>query len=279
MTYSEWIEAVSEALDQKGKRFDDYSTEFYRQQYAGDASPADVVAYIMSDNGQRGRRKSAPPQRKSAKPKRNAQNGGFSSRASRGTMTRCRDKRGAFVPCEDRGARLGFGRPDEVRTRGAGKRANRAGSGSRSKMFVIKRDGREVARVSDEEVLRWFHRNVPYSMDHATKYEGYSVEPAGRGNGGARNRNEGRVKRNREGLTWSEWTRAVGVTESEMATFAPPMTEGRLRALRTAWEAGEDPSEWRDGWARAKREARSTSRSTSRGRQNRQSGGGSCGCS
>jgi hypothetical protein len=126
-------------------------------------------------------------------------------------------------------------------------------------MFVIRRDGREVARVSDEGVLRWFHRNVPYSMDHATKYEGYSVEPAGRG-GGSSNRNEGRLKRNREGLTWAEWIRAAGM-ESRLASFSET-NERQLRALRQAWEDGEDPSEYRalnrsDGRAGAGRRNRS----------------------
>lgn len=42
---------------------------------------------------------------------------------------------------------------------------------------IIKRDGVEIARV-DGDPMAWFHRNVSYSMDHALKFEGYSVETA-----------------------------------------------------------------------------------------------------
>ncbi len=56
--------------------------------------------------------------------------------------------------------------------------ANRS-AGRKEKQFVIKRDGKEVARVNDSQVLAWFHKHHSYSMDHAIKYEGYSVEPVG----------------------------------------------------------------------------------------------------
>jgi hypothetical protein len=43
--------------------------------------------------------------------------------------------------------------------------------------YTIKRDGIEVKRVESElEVVVYFHRSHPYSMDHALKYEGYTVE-------------------------------------------------------------------------------------------------------
>jgi hypothetical protein len=43
--------------------------------------------------------------------------------------------------------------------------------------YIIKRDGREVKRVESElEVVVYFHRTHPYSMDHALKYEGYTIE-------------------------------------------------------------------------------------------------------
>ena len=44
-------------------------------------------------------------------------------------------------------------------------------------MFTILRDGEAIATVETEsDVLAWFHRNVSYSMHHATRYEGYSVQ-------------------------------------------------------------------------------------------------------
>jgi hypothetical protein len=43
--------------------------------------------------------------------------------------------------------------------------------------YTIKRDGIEVKRVESElEVVVYFHRSHPYSMSHALKYEGYTVE-------------------------------------------------------------------------------------------------------
>lgn len=42
--------------------------------------------------------------------------------------------------------------------------------------YTILRDNEAIATVdSESEVLAWFHRNVSYSMHHATAYEGYSV--------------------------------------------------------------------------------------------------------
>lgn len=44
-------------------------------------------------------------------------------------------------------------------------------------MFTITRDGQPLTTVATEsEVLAWFHRNVSYSMHHATTYEGYAVQ-------------------------------------------------------------------------------------------------------
>ena len=50
-------------------------------------------------------------------------------------------------------------------------------------MFLIKRDGHPVTliRETDERsagagLLRWFHKSHGYSMDHAIRHEGYSVE-------------------------------------------------------------------------------------------------------
>lgn len=42
---------------------------------------------------------------------------------------------------------------------------------------IIKRDGVEVQRLTrDESALHWFLSQHSYSMDHAIRYEGYSVE-------------------------------------------------------------------------------------------------------
>ena len=43
--------------------------------------------------------------------------------------------------------------------------------------YLIKRDGLEVARLDSElAVVVYFHRAHSYSMSHALKYEGYSIE-------------------------------------------------------------------------------------------------------
>lgn len=46
--------------------------------------------------------------------------------------------------------------------------------------YIIKRDGLEIKRVDSElAVVVYFHRSHSYSMSHALKYEGYTVEKAG----------------------------------------------------------------------------------------------------
>jgi hypothetical protein len=43
--------------------------------------------------------------------------------------------------------------------------------------YTIKRDGVEVKRVESElAVVVYFHKTHSYSMSHALKYEGYTVE-------------------------------------------------------------------------------------------------------
>lgn len=48
---------------------------------------------------------------------------------------------------------------------------------------------------------------------------------------------------NKEGLTWAEWCAAAGI-ESRIASFSET-SEGQLAAFHAAWQAGEDPTEWR----------------------------------
>lgn len=44
-------------------------------------------------------------------------------------------------------------------------------------IYTIKRDGVEVKSVDSElAVVAYFHRAHSYSMSHALKYEGYTVE-------------------------------------------------------------------------------------------------------
>lgn len=46
--------------------------------------------------------------------------------------------------------------------------------------YLIKRDGLEVARLESElAVVVYFHKTHPYSMSHALRYEGYSIEKEG----------------------------------------------------------------------------------------------------
>ena len=44
--------------------------------------------------------------------------------------------------------------------------------------FIISRDGKEITRRPDGEVLGWFMRNTNFSMDYALRWNGYSVEKA-----------------------------------------------------------------------------------------------------
>jgi hypothetical protein len=41
--------------------------------------------------------------------------------------------------------------------------------------FILKRDGEEVARGDEFALLKFIQRKHSYSMDHALRYEGYSV--------------------------------------------------------------------------------------------------------
>jgi hypothetical protein len=43
--------------------------------------------------------------------------------------------------------------------------------------YLIKRDGVEVKKVKSElEIMVYFHSTHSYSMNHALKYEGYTIE-------------------------------------------------------------------------------------------------------
>lgn len=48
---------------------------------------------------------------------------------------------------------------------------------SPSGQYVLRRDGQEVMRGTEDEVWQWLHRNHSYSVDHALRHEGYSIEP------------------------------------------------------------------------------------------------------
>lgn len=43
--------------------------------------------------------------------------------------------------------------------------------------LVLKRDGAEVMRGSELEIWDWIHQHHSYSIFHACRYEGYSIEP------------------------------------------------------------------------------------------------------
>ena len=43
-------------------------------------------------------------------------------------------------------------------------------------MFNIYRDGSHIITVDTEaDLMRWFHRSHPYSIDHAVRWEGYRI--------------------------------------------------------------------------------------------------------
>lgn len=86
--------------------------------------------------------------------------------------------------------KLGGGSSRPVPSGGGVAGRNRSG-GSAEAMYIIKRYGKEVARVPDSKVLAWFHRHSSQSMDWALKYEGYSIHKVG--------------DRNRSGSTKPKW--------------------------------------------------------------------------
>ena len=43
--------------------------------------------------------------------------------------------------------------------------------------FILKRDGEEVARGNEFELLKHIHTRHSFSIDWAIAHEGYSVEP------------------------------------------------------------------------------------------------------
>ncbi len=48
---------------------------------------------------------------------------------------------------------------------------------SKTDNYLLKRDGVLVMQGTQEMVWRWLHTNEPFSVSHALKYEGYSIEP------------------------------------------------------------------------------------------------------
>lgn len=55
---------------------------------------------------------------------------------------------------------------------------NQTMSGETFPMKSLYRDGKFVMKGSEIAILDYIHNNHCYSMDHALKYEGYSVTPA-----------------------------------------------------------------------------------------------------
>lgn len=51
-------------------------------------------------------------------------------------------------------------------------------TGSVDAQLVLRRDGAEVMRGTELEIWDWIHRNHSYSVHHACRWEGYSIEGA-----------------------------------------------------------------------------------------------------
>lgn len=43
--------------------------------------------------------------------------------------------------------------------------------------YVLKRNGTTVHMGSEQDVWSYLHKWCPYSVSHALRYEGYSIEP------------------------------------------------------------------------------------------------------
>jgi hypothetical protein len=46
-----------------------------------------------------------------------------------------------------------------------------------SKPMVLRRDGKEVMRGTEHELVKYIHNHHSYSVSHALKYEGYTMTP------------------------------------------------------------------------------------------------------
>lgn len=44
------------------------------------------------------------------------------------------------------------------------------------KTYILYHDGKEIMTGSEFEILKYIHRHHSYSLSHALKYEGYSIE-------------------------------------------------------------------------------------------------------
>lgn len=42
-------------------------------------------------------------------------------------------------------------------------------------LFELRRDGRYIMIGTEYECMNYIHRNHSYSMDHALRYEGYTI--------------------------------------------------------------------------------------------------------
>jgi hypothetical protein len=45
--------------------------------------------------------------------------------------------------------------------------------------YVLTRDGTEIMRGTEQEIWAWMHSHLGYSIEHALRYEGYEITPAG----------------------------------------------------------------------------------------------------
>jgi hypothetical protein len=48
---------------------------------------------------------------------------------------------------------------------------------SSSGMYLLKRDGRDVLLGTEQDIWQYIHQHHAYSVEHALRYEGYSIEP------------------------------------------------------------------------------------------------------
>ena len=44
------------------------------------------------------------------------------------------------------------------------------------KTYILYHDGKEIMRGKEFEILKYIHQHHSYSLNHALKYEGYSIE-------------------------------------------------------------------------------------------------------
>lgn len=68
--------------------------------------------------------------------------------------------------------------PAEIVDPARSSKADFADETVKPRVYVLRRDGVEILRGSEYDCWHWIHSNQPYSVDWATRWEGFTIEEA-----------------------------------------------------------------------------------------------------